>query len=184
MGFERETITPELMALAERMGDRLAEHRLLSPTWKTDHGFMAFLSELLPFYPGARLLIYPIAGARLGQPTDRRVLEHQDHLYIFAGGLEPVVRANEAVPLTLNQDNVTGYLRFYLHHVSDKAGGINLVEEPHQIPWLDEEGEYQAPSVNKLVRPLRLVDTDDDGYLLHGTGLYKDALFRATFRIG
>ena len=184
MGFERETITPELMALAERMGDRLAEHRLLPPSWKTDHGFMAFLSETLSFYPGARMLIYPIAGARAGQPIDRRVIEHQEHLYILAGGLEPVVRANEAVPLALSKANVAEYLRFYLQHVSDKAGGISLVEQPHQIPWIEEEGEYQAPTVNKLVRPVRLVDADDEGYLLTGTGLYRDAMFRATFRIG
>ncbi|HCI46550.1 MAG TPA: hypothetical protein DFI00_04600 [Rhodospirillaceae bacterium] len=184
MGFDREKITPELMELARRMGDRLAEHRLLSPTWQTDHGFLAFLSETLPFYPGARLLIFPMAGARLGQPQERTVIEHNDFLYILAGGLAPVMEANAAVPLALNKGNVADYLRFYLTYVSDKAGGIKLVEEPYQIPWIEAEGEYQEPAVNKLVRPLRLIDTDDDGYVLNGTGLYQDAMFRATFRVG
>jgi hypothetical protein len=184
MGFEREKITPELMELARRMGDRLAEHRLLSPNWQTDHGFLAFLSEILPFYPRARLLIFPMANARPGQPLNRTVIEHHEHLYILAGGLAPVMEANAAVPLTLSQSNVADYLRFYLTHVSDKAGGIKLVEQAHQIPWIEAEGEYQAPTVNKLVRPLRIVDTDDAGYVLNGTGIYQDAMFRATFRIG
>ncbi|MBV6633151.1 MAG: hypothetical protein KI792_08980 [Alphaproteobacteria bacterium] len=182
--LDREPITPELIALAERMGDRLAEHRLLSPTWKTDHGFTMFFSELIPFYPGARRLIFPIARARPGQLQERVVVEHQDYLYIMAGGLEPLVRANEAVPLTLSTSNVLDYVRFYLEHVTDKAGGIRLAEQASDIPWREEEGAYQAPQVNPLVRPLSLIDTDDDGYLVIGTGLYQDALFRATFRIG
>ncbi|MEM6903855.1 MAG: hypothetical protein AAF556_11520 [Pseudomonadota bacterium] len=182
--LEREPLTPELIALAERMGDRLAEHRLLSPTWKTDHGFTIFFSELVPFYPGARRMIFPIARARPGQVQERVVIEFRDYLYILAGGLEPVVRANEAVPLSLSTSNVLDYLRFYLEHVTDKAGGIRLTEAPGDIPWLEDEGAYQAPQVNPLVRPLSLVDSDDDGYLINGTGLYQDALFRATFRIG
>jgi hypothetical protein len=183
MSFEREELTPELIELARRMGDRLAEHGLLSATWQSDYGFTAFLAEKLPFYPGARLLIYPMAGVRPGRTAERYVIEFREHLYILAGGLEPIARANEEIPLSLTRLAVPDYVRFYLDHVKDKAGGIRLVEIPRQIPWIETEGQYQAPQVEKLIRPLRLLDTEDDGFLLMGTGLYEDALFRITFKV-
>lgn len=197
MSFPRAALTPELVALATRAAERLSEHGLLPANWRQRLGFTAFHAENLPFYQGAHLLVFPLGGAISAHDPgyagrhagERRVIAHHDELFVLAGGLEPIYQANHAVPLSLTRENVGDYLRFYLEHVEDKAGGLYLVEAPADIPWHQpvgngaDGGPYQAARVEPLIRPLRLLDTDDAGYVLMATALYDDALFRASFRV-
>ncbi|BBB91662.1 MAG TPA: hypothetical protein PKA28_09155 [Methylomusa anaerophila] len=83
----------------------------------------------------------------------------------------------------LEPSTVIPYVRFYNFFVRGQNNQFIIVEKPEDIVWQSEATEEDQVELNRHLIPLAYLGMDDKYYLLKGTGLIKDMLFRLELRI-
>jgi hypothetical protein len=92
----------------------------------------------------------------------------------------PIYALNEQAPLTLNENTINDYVRFFFHYVRGRHGRFVIIESVDEISWKEEPPVNARKAVGSLIAPLHLYSVDNDGtYRLSARMLFKDSLFKA-----
>lgn len=161
----------EVAAITDQV-NRLVDGTLFDPLETT------ILAIQLPFYPGYRFL--DIADHATNPPLQRYALERDSTYTLLDWTYRPIYAVNEKAPLTLDQENVLEYVRFFFSHVRGRHGRFVVAESLENIQWKEEPSPAERKSLGKLVEPLKIVEKLKHGvFKLEAKMMLKDTLFKA-----
>ena len=109
------------------------------------------LRRPLPFYPGHVLYEFVDLAKLPRQPS--YLIVGPDGVDVLDWSNRPIYRLNEAGRLTLTEDNVVEYVRFFLAHVAGPDGRFVLLE-PDELPGPDAFSKEQEEAIAEHVAPL------------------------------
>lgn len=141
----------------------------------------------LPFYQGYRFLDiteninYP-SRKRFVICKNSKVFNPQD-ITILDWTNDPVYKLNQAVPITLDEHNVTEYVRFFFGYIRGKHGRFVISENVDDIRWKDDPPPQARKAITKMLLPLSVQTTKDGHYYLQVTMMFKDSLFKADVEV-
>lgn len=140
------------------------------------------LSIELPFYPGYRFL--DIADHATNPPLQRYALERDKAFTLMDWTYRPIYAVNEKAPLTLDQENVLEYVRFFFSHVRGRHGRFILAESLESINWKEEPSPAERKSLGKMVDPLKVLEKLRNGvFKIEARMMLKDTLFKTDIYI-
>jgi hypothetical protein len=136
----------------------------------------------LPFYDNLKL--YTL--------TDTTALPPNVYLMLYGANLiglmdrtnEPIYQVNEIAPILLSPETLPVYAKFFFYCVRGKLGRFIIVEKPEDVKWLPGATKKEKRAVAGHLMPLTYKGLDEDGmFLLTGTVIFKDALFRTDIKV-
>ena len=140
------------------------------------------LAQDLPFYPGYRLL--DIADHASVPPMRRYVAFKLDDFTILDFTNEPIYKLNQTVPITLKEENVADYVRFFFTYVRGRHGRFIITENVDDIQWKEDPPPSARKAIGKMLFPIKLLNSDDaGGFNLKGCMVFKDSLFQAKIKV-
>ncbi len=118
------------------------------------------------------------------------VLHGPEDTHWLNGESEPIHDANEAESLTLTDDTVADYLRFFLHFLRADRSAFVLVESADEVEAgppenvADDAGEpLTLEAVRGLAAPLAPQGFDAGNWLFDGVVSFQGGIFRASFSV-
>jgi len=137
----------------------------------------------LPFYDQALLV-------RLTDPSwdDANLalfyLFEKDTLYRLNGQSNPIHELNAKVALTLTEENVLDYLRFFAFFVRGEEGAFLIVEDIQNPDLPQDMDNHSRETLEKYLRPAAIEgETEDGSFLCKAPVFYSNALFISTFEV-
>lgn len=144
-------------------------------------GNVIALGQDLPFYPGYRFL--DLADHESMPPRRRFVVFKPGHVVVLNWTNEPIYALNDRVPIELDAERVTSYVRFFFTYVRGRHGRFIITENVDDINWKEEPPPAARKAIGKMLEPLRITETTDDGYTLLARMMFKDSLFRSNIHV-
>lgn len=140
------------------------------------------LSQDVSFYKGYRLL--DIADYASVPALRRFVLYTPDDFTILNFTNEPIYEINQKCPITLNEENVADYVRFFFTYVRGRHGRFIITEGVDDISWREDPPPSARKAIGKMLAPVELEKVDDEGnFHLKACMVFKDSLFRSKVKI-
>jgi hypothetical protein len=97
---------------------------------------------------------------------------------------EPIYKLNEELPIRLDKENITLYVRFFFTYVRGRHGRFLIVESVDDIQWKDDPPPAARKAVSKLIQPVTITDIAEDGTTtVLANMVFKDSLFRAKVHV-
>jgi len=141
------------------------------------------LAQDISFYPGYRLL--DIADHAAMPPLQRYALYSTSDFFILNFSNEPIYALNQRLPITLNKENVSDYVRFFFTYVRGRHGRFIICENVDDIAWKEDPPPSARKAIGQMLVPVTLKETDHEGsFILEATMVFKDSLFKSQVKIG
>ena len=135
------------------------------------------MAQDMIFYPGLRYL--DIADHSCVPPIRRCAISGKNVNIVLDWSNGPIYKLNEDVPITLNEETVTEYVRFFFNHVRGKNGRFLITEGVDDIRWRDDPPPAARKTIGEMLLPLIIADQNaDGGYFMSATVMFKDSLFQ------
>ena len=138
----------------------------------------AILALGLSYYPDYRFL--SIADHTTIPPLQRFVFQKNGAMEftIIDWDYKTIHKLNGEVPISLSEENVIEYVRFYFGHVKGRYGQFIICETADHIQWKEEPSSEIKKSLNQALSPLELAEKREDGvYVINAFMMLRDALF-------
>lgn len=140
------------------------------------------LAQDLPFYKGYRLL--DIADHASMPPMRRYVIYKPDDFVILDYTNEPIYALNQKVPITLTEETVDDYVRFFFTYVRGRHGRFVITEGVDDIRWKEDPPPSARKAIGKMLFPIKVLNSDESGaYNLKSCMVFKDSLFQAKIKV-
>lgn len=137
----------------------------------------------LPFY--RNFLLYRVTNYATLPSFSLDFLGDGNTFYLLDGSPDPIFMVNSRGDLRLNENNVLGYVEFFLKYITTEDGDIYLIRDPENLPFLDSMSFEQQWALKQRFTPLELsYDAGDDCYKIRGDVYYGGTLMKATLSIG
>jgi len=132
----------------------------------------------VPFYPGCRFL--DIADHTMNPPMRRFVIYKPGDVTVLDWTNVPIYGLNKKLPISLSDDNVADYVRFFFTYVRGRHGRFIIMENVDDINWKEEPPPAARKAIGKMLGPVQIKDKKDGGkvYHLEARVLFKDSLFK------
>ena len=135
------------------------------------------MAQDMPFYPGLRYL--DIADYSCVPPIRRFAVNGASHNIVLDWSNEPIYRLNTEIPILLNEETVTEYVRFFFNHVRGKNGRFLITESVDDIRWRDDPPPAARKTIGEMLLPMIIADAKSDGgFFMTITVMFKDSLFQ------
>lgn len=136
----------------------------------------------LNFYPGCRLL--DISNQTMMPPVRRFVIYSPKKSAVLNFFNDIIYKFNDEWPISLSEETVISYIRFFLSFVRGKNGRFIVVENVDDVPWKDEPPPSARQAVGRIIKPVTLKDIDGKGiYRIKAHMVFKDSLFTADIAV-
>lgn len=140
------------------------------------------LAQDLPFYKGYRLL--DIADHASMPAMRRYVIYKPDDFVILDFTNEPIYLLNQKVPITLTEETVDDYVRFFFTYVRGRHGRFVITEGVDDIRWKEDPPPSARKAIGKMLFPIKVLNTDENGaFNLKSCMVFKDSLFQAKIKV-
>ncbi|MEM7618099.1 MAG: hypothetical protein AAF244_01820 [Pseudomonadota bacterium] len=137
----------------------------------------------IPFYEGYRFL--EISDHTVSPTMQRFVVHGVDKYVVLDFTNEPIYALNRDVPIKLNEDTVSDYVRFFFTYVRGRHGRFLIAETADDIFWKESPPPAARKAIGKMLQFLDVKErTDDGGFKLEATMMFKDSLFRSNVNVG
>lgn len=134
------------------------------------------------FYPGYRF--FDIADYETVPNIRKFVLYKPDHIVLLDWTNEPLYQLNKIAPLTLNDETVLDYVRFFFTYVRGRHGRFIITDTADDILWREEPPPAARKAITQMLAPLHIIDRSDDGdYILEARMMFKDALLKTIITV-
>lgn len=142
-----------------------------------DPGTVTMLGQELSFYPGYRFL--DIADYEVMPHFRKFVIYKPGDITVLDWTNKPVYELNDKVPLGLTDETVIEYVRFFFTYVRGPHGNFIVAETVDEIPWKEEPPPAARKAIGKVLQPIRLEGTNEDGSrLLSACLVFKETLYK------
>ena len=146
------------------------------------HDNAVILAQDFSFYPGYRFL--DVANFEHVPPQHRYVLLGSDDVVVLDWSNEPIYALNDRLPITLSDNNIIDYVRFFFTHVRGKEGRFVVVENVDDIDWREEPPVAARKAIGEMLEPLHVFNKEKDGtYHLEACIVFQDSLFKSKIEV-
>ena len=136
----------------------------------------------VPFYKGFKIL--DIADYTVMPANKRFVLYSPRKSAVLNFTNEAIYALNKEVPITLCEETVEDYIRFFFTYVHGKHGRFMIIENIDDMNWKEDPPPVARKAISHVVMPVTLLDLyEDGGYHLECTMIFKDSLFKANIDV-
>ena len=160
--------------------DVAAVLEIFNPLFKGSHfdpNETTIMAQDISFYPGLRYL--DIADYSAVPPIHRFAIQGGNHAIVLDWTNEPIYRLNQDIPITLDEEKVCDYVRFFFSHVRGKNGRFLITESVDDIRWREDPPPAARKSIGQMLLPISVSEQKSDGsYILPVTVMFKDSLFK------
>jgi hypothetical protein len=140
------------------------------------------LAQDFSFYPGYRFL--DIANFENVPAQHRYVLYKSDDIIVLDWTNEPIYALNDRLPITLDDNNITDYIRFFFSYVRGKQGRFVIVENVDDINWREEPPASARKAIGNMLEPISIFTKDKDGgYHMEACLVFQDSLFKSKIEV-
>ena len=147
-----------------------------------DPALATILAQDLSFYSGHTL--YDIADYSVSPAMRRFAVVKDKAVTILDWTNAPIYALNGAVPLSLNDDNIDEYVRFFFAYVRGDKGAFVLAENIDDVRWRDDPPPAARKAIGNVLVPLAVIDQEKDGsYRLQASMVFKDSLFQSDIQV-
>lgn len=94
-----------------------------------------------------------------------------------------IYQLNKSVPLTLNDNTVLDYIRFFFTYVRGQHGRFLIVDNVDDIDWREEPAPAGRKALAKMIEPLTLKKREGDVSIFKASIIFKDSLFVADIHV-
>ncbi|MAI61181.1 MAG: hypothetical protein CBB87_01680 [Micavibrio sp. TMED27] len=166
---------PEMAIVLDRVNEKLGGIEF-------DPVDAVILAQNISFYPGYRLL--EIADHTVMPSVKRYAVYSDDEFFIINFSNEPIYKFNVDLPINLNKENVSDYVRFFFTYVKGKHGRFILTENVDDIPWKEDPPPSARKALGDLIIPITIEDHDEEGsFFIRCCMCFKDSLFKTRVKI-
>lgn len=151
-----------------------------------DAAMVRILSHPLPFYNDYSLvevIDHDVNPARQVSfiynetPSDKRI-------HILNGKNEVIYDLNKSVPIFLNDEIISLYVRFFFSYVRGRHGRFLIVETVDEINWKEEPAPAGRKALGKMIEAIALKSKGEKGsYQLSASIVFKDSLFQSDITV-
>lgn len=144
------------------------------------------LKRTLPFYKNS--ILVEMTDHKDKQPRQiASVIQKNDGehgVYILDWSNESIYALNQKLDLSLNNDNIADYVRFFFSYVRSQEGQFKIVDTPEHVTWRDEPTVTAKRALGKMIDPLYLIKKDENGaFQLSGSIVFKQSLFTSKISV-
>lgn len=132
----------------------------------------------VPFYKGYRFL--NVADHATNPPLERFVFQKDNsfEFTIMDWNFKTIYELNTAASISLDENNIFDYVRFYFDYVKGRHGRFVVCETVDHIKWKDEPPLSVRKAMAETLKPLQLTEKRKDGtFVVKAFMMLKDALF-------
>lgn len=140
------------------------------------------LTHPLSFYPGYHILV---ASDQHQNPQKKiSFIYREEEMIILDGTASPFDQIGDKGALSLTEQTIEEYVRFYFTYVRAPEGHFYLVDSPDHIPWIEEPSPVARRAIAKMLSHLKIKKSDPKGgFLLIGSLFFKNALFETEISV-
>ncbi|MFN3826347.1 MAG: hypothetical protein ACK4NR_01835 [Micavibrio sp.] len=143
---------------------------------------VTILSQDLSFYPNYRFL--DLADYETVPNIRKFVLYKPGSVVVLNWTNEPIYALNESAPITLNENTVADYVRFFFTYVRGRHGRFIITESVDDVLWRDDPPPAARKAIGKMLEPLHITQRDGQGgFKLVSRMMFKDSLFKTTVNV-
>lgn len=136
----------------------------------------------LSFYPGFKLL--EIQSSSPDSNVQCFAVYAPGEVKILNFTNEPIYMLNKSVPIQLNEENISEYIKFFFSYVRGRHGHFLISETVDDIPWREDPPIAARRSLSQLLKPIIIKDIDQNGaFHLNAHMMFKDSLFRSDINV-
>lgn len=138
----------------------------------------------MPFYPGCKLL--DIANHTTMPPLRRHVIYSPEKSMVLTFQNEAIYKFNDVLPIKLDEQNISTYVRFFFSYVRGRHGRFIVVENIDDINWKEDPPPSARQAIGRMIRPVSLTkEVGKDGtFHLEARIVFKDSLFKSAVTVG
>ncbi len=146
------------------------------------------ISHSLPFYPAFQFVEMRKANANpplklnLFAPIDYKNWD-EENVCLLDGTNSIFYRLNKEIPILLNKSTVHSYVTFFFAYVRGAQGQFQILSSIDDIQWHEAPGPSGIKALSKMIAPLKIIEQNDDEYILKSTILFKDSLFESDIHV-
>ena len=138
----------------------------------------------LPFYGGYQFSEIRVKGenpprlVNVIAPIDNKKWNNQT-VHILDGTNKVFYTLNNNLPITLNDETVHLYVKFFFQYVRGANGIFHVINNLDDVNWREQPALSGRKALEKMVSPLSIKDKNDNEYILQATIVFKDSLFKS-----
>lgn len=108
------------------------------------------------------------------------VCNDKGEVHVLNWSNEAIHRLNKTVPITLTDESMADYVRFFFTYVRGSHGRFLIVDNVDDIDWREEPAPAGRKALGKMIEPLRIKKREDDGTVVFLCSIvFRDSLFQA-----
>jgi hypothetical protein len=101
-------------------------------------------------------------------------------MHVLNWGNEIIYKLNKTVPITLNDDTLADYVRFFFTYVRGSHGRFLIIDTVDDIDWREEPAPAGRKALGKMIEPMNLLRREKDGTVVFQCSIvFRDSLFQA-----
>lgn len=136
----------------------------------------------MPFYKGYRFM--EIADHAAMPPAQRFIIYKPGDHTVLNFTNEPIYALNKKAPITLNEENVADYVRFFFTYVRGRHGRFIITEYVDDIAWKEDPPPAARKAIGKMLIPVTLKEITPEGvFHMQACMMFKDSLFKSDIKI-
>ena len=136
----------------------------------------------LPFYKD--FAFYELSDMSTVPGARKYALSNGKSVYMVNWTNAPIYEVNEIAPITLDEQSVVDYVKFFFAYVRGRHGRFVIVENLDEIKWQNEPPRQGRKMIKEMLRPVTYLNTDKNGnYKLEAFMVFKDALFHTLIHV-
>lgn len=142
----------------------------------------AVRSQKLTFYPGRELV--ELTDLSTVPPARKYAIWRPGEVTVIDWTNRAIYEMNERTGLSLDENTVLDYVRFFFAHVRGRHGRFLLTESVDDIRWQAEPPLQGRRIVQEMLSPVQVTGRTEDGtFNLRGFMVFKDSLFSTAIHV-
>lgn len=140
------------------------------------------ITQDLPFYLGYQFL--EVSDHAVQPVRLQYVVYKKGEAHILNWTNEPIYQLNKDIPISLNEENVPLYVRFFFTYIRGRHGRFLIVDGVDDINWKDDPPPAARKAVGQMIQPVTLQNVSQDKtYDLVACMIFKDSLFKSKVHV-
>lgn len=112
--------------------------------------------------------------------TRSAICDKTGQVHVLNWTNEVIFSLNKKVPISLDDNNVMDYIRFFFTYVKGQHGRFLIVESVDDIDWREEPAPAGRKALAKMIEPITLKSREVDGTLVFKVCIvFKNSFFTA-----
>lgn len=96
----------------------------------------------------------------------------------------PIYDLNKSIPITLDEENMANYVRFFFRQVRGKYGRFLIVDTVDDIDWREEPAAAGRKALGKMIEALHVKSRNPDGSVIFNASIiFRHSLFAAEIHL-